>query len=182
MYDVPRFFKEILDMGYQIILLSHQIDIIVALRDRFQDDLDFGDFEIISYDKIGPTIREKIPLFNEYLKQAKKFRTGDTTCRAAAFNFLRKATERLAKEVYMKGKQKPLAKRHEKLDVERIEKLLVVSGIPEYDEIIGMRETLRFSGPLSHDDLSKNPPRPEELERHISRLEMYWKRWCQDTN
>lgn len=173
--------KEILDEGYQVILLSHQNDIIEILRNTFQDSLDFGDFEITRYDKLGPNIQERIPLFQDYLEQAKKFGTGDATCRGASFNFLRKATERLAKEVYMKGKQVSLPKRYEKLDAAKMERLLVDSTIAEYREITSMRETLKFSGPPSHDDMSGNPPTPEELERHISRLEMYWKRWCQDS-
>jgi len=172
--------KEILDDGYQIILLSHQNDIINMLRNRFQDNPEFGDLEIVAYDKSGPLIQEKVPPFQNYLDQAKRFRTGDSTCRAAAFNFLRKATERLSKEVYMKGKQTSLPKRYEKLDTEKMEKLLVDSGIPEYKEIVGMKETIKFSGPPSHDDMTQNPPTPEELESHISRLEMYWKRWFQD--
>lgn len=172
--------EAILVGGYQIILLSHQNEIIDMLRNSFQDNLDFGELEIINYDKSGPVIQEKIPPFHEYLKQAKKFRTGDATCRAAAFNFLRKATERLSKDVNMGGTQTQLAKRYEQLDAEKMEKLLVDSGIPQYSEIISMRETLKFSGPPSHDDMSKNPPTPEELERHISRLEMLRKRWCPD--
>jgi len=169
--------KEVLDEGYQIILLSHQNDIIEMLRNKFQDNPDFGDFEIVSYDRSGPKVQERIPPFQNYLEQAKKFKAGDATCRAASFNFLRKATERLSKDVYMKGTNLSLPKRFEKLDADKMEKLLVGSSIPSYHEIVGMRETLKFSGPSSHDDMSKNPPTPEELERHISRLERNWKQW-----
>jgi len=122
--------KEILQEGYQIILLSHQNDIINMLRNRFQDAPDFSDFEIASYDKSGPKVQERIPAFHNYLEQAKKFRAGDATCRAASFNFLRKATERLSKDVYMKGKQVSLPKRYESLDTDKMEKLLVDSGVP----------------------------------------------------
>ena len=167
----------ILKEGYQVIMLSHQNDIIDMLRTRFHDDPDFGDLEIISYDKSGPKVEERIPQFQVYLEQAKKFKDGDTTCRAVSFNFLRKATERLSKEVYMKGKNESLSKRYEKLDADKMEKLLVNSGIPNYQEIVGMKETLKFSGPQSHDDMTRNPPTPEELERHISRLENNWNKW-----
>ena len=153
---------------------------ISKLQNCFQDSLDFGYLEIETFGRIGPVIKEKIPPFNEYLKQAKKFRTGDVTCRAASFNFIRKATERLAKEVFIKGKNTELEKRYERLDVDKMEKLLVESKIPKYEDIVKMRETIRFSGPPSHDDMSKNPPTPEELECNISRLETYWKRWIQD--
>ena len=173
--------EEILDLNYQIILLSHQMEIITSLQNRFQDSLNFEFLEIANFDKSGPVIQEKIPNFYEYLKQAKKFRTGNATCRAASFNFLRKATERLTKEVYIKRKKTNLAKRYEKLDIAKMEKLLVMSGI-HYDDIAKMRETIKFSGPTSHDDMSRNPPTPEELNRHISRLEMYWKQWIQNTH
>jgi DNA repair exonuclease SbcCD ATPase subunit len=168
---------EILKEGYQVIILSHQNNIIDMLRIRFQDDPDFGDLEVIKYDKSGPKVEERIPQFQSYLEQAKKFKAGNATCRAASFNFLRKAAERLSKEVYMKGKNVPLSRRYEKLDVEKMEKLLVDSGIPNYQEIAGMKETLKFSGPPSHDDMTRNPPTPEELERHISRLENNWEKW-----
>jgi len=168
---------QILKEGYQAILLSHQNDIISNLRDRFQDDPDFGDLEVVRYDKLGPEIQERIPQFQGYLDQAKKFKSGDATCRGASFNFLRKATERLSKDAYMKGKGVSLPRRFERLDAEKMEKLLVDSGIPTYPEIAGMRETFKFSGPPSHDDMTKNPPTPEELERHISRLETNWKKW-----
>jgi len=174
--------KEILNSNYQIILLSHQMEIINALCNQFQDSPKFGYLEIANFDKSGPVIKEKVPNFNKYLKLAKRFRTGDATCRSASFNFLRKATERLTKEVYIKGKKKNLAKRYESLDISKMEKLLVESGIPKYDDIIKMRETIKFSGPTSHDDMSKNPPTPEELNRHISRLEMYWKKWIQSSD
>jgi hypothetical protein len=169
--------EQILKEGYQVILLSHQNDIINMLRGRFQDSPYFGDLEIVNYELSGPKIKERIPQFQGYLEQAKKFRTGNATCRAAAFNFLRKATERLSKEVYMKGKNATLPRRYEKLDADRMEKILVDSAIPDYKEIAGMRETFKFSGPHSHDDMAKNPPTPEELERHISRLETNWKKW-----
>jgi len=172
--------KEILSMEYQVILLSHQMDIINMLHNSFQDSPDFGFLEISKYDKSGPIIQEKIPPFNQYLKQAKKFRKGNATCRAASFNFLRKATERLKKEVFMKGKKTNLPKRYENLDVSKMEKLLVDSAIPTYKDIGKMRETIKFSAPASHDDMSKNPPTPEELERHISRLEMYYNQWIQN--
>lgn len=168
---------QILKERFQVILLSHQNDIIDMLRTRFQDDPDFGDLEIVNYDKSGPVIEERIPQFQEYLAQAKKFKTGNATCRAASFNFLRKAAERLSKEVYMKGKNVTLPKRYEKLDADRMEKLLVDSAIPDYQEIAGMRETFKFSGPRSHDDMTRNPPTPEELERHISRLETNSEKW-----
>jgi len=168
---------QILNEGYQVILLSHQNDIISNLRNRFQDDLYFGDLEVVRYDMSGPEINERIPPFKGYLDQAKKFKSGDATCRGASFNFLRKATERLTKDIYMKGKGISLPRRFEKLDADKLEKLLVDSGIPTYPEIAGMRETFKFSGPPSHDDMTMNPPTPEELERHISRLETNWKKW-----
>lgn len=168
---------EILKEGYQVIMLSHQNDIIDMLRTRFHADPDFGDLEIISYDKSGPKVEERIPQFQGYLKQAKKLKAGDTTCRAVSFNLLRKATERLSKEVYMKGKNVSLPERYEKLDADKMEKLLIDSGIPKYQEIVGMKETLKFSGPASHDDMTRNPPTPEELDRHISRLENNWNKW-----
>ena len=168
---------QILEEGFQVIMLSHQNDIIDMLRTRFQDDPDFGDLEIVSYDRSGPKIEERIPQFQGYLEKAKKFKAGNATCRAASFNFLRKATERLSKEVYTKKKNVHLPKRYEKLDADKMEKLLVDSGIPTYSEITAMKETLKFSGPRSHDDMTKNPPTPEELERHISRLETNWKKW-----
>ena len=77
----------------------------------------------------------------------------------------------------MKGKNVKLPRRYEKLDADKMEKLLVDSAIPDYKEIAGMRETFKFSGPPSHDDMTKNSPTPEELERHISRLETNWKKW-----
>ena len=83
----------------------------------------------------------------------------------------------LSKDIYMKGKSVSLPRRYERLGADSMEKLLVESGIPTYQEIQGMRETFKFSGPPSHDDMTKNPPTPEELERHISRLETNWKKW-----
>ena len=168
---------QILNEEYQVILLSHQNEIISNLRNRFQDNPDFGEHEVVKYDMSGPEIQERIPQFQGYLEQAKKFRSGDATCRGASFNFLRKATERLSKDVYMRGKGVTIPKRFEKLDADKMEKLLVDSGIPTYQEIAGMRETFKFSGPSSHDDMTKNPPTPEELEQHISRLETNWRKW-----
>jgi len=168
---------QILTEGYQVILLSHQNEIISNLRNRFQDNPDYSEFEVVRYDKSGPEIQEKIPQFKGYLDQAKRFKSGDATCRGASFNFLRKAAERLSKDVYMKGKGVSIAKRYERLDADKMEKLLVDSGIPTYQEIAGMRETFRFSGPPSHDDMTRNPPTPEELGQHISRLETNWKKW-----
>jgi len=168
---------QILNEGYQVILLSHQNEIISNLQNRFQDNPDYSEFEVVRYDKSGPEIQEKIPPFKGYLDLAKRFKSGDATCRGASFNFLRKAAERLSKDVYMKGKGVSIAKRYERLDGDKMEKLLVDSGIPTYQEIAGMRETFRFSGPPSHDDMTRNPPTPEELGQHISRLETNWKKW-----
>lgn len=168
---------QILNEGYQVILLSHQNEIISNLRNRFRDNPDYREFEVVRYDKSGPEIQEKMPPFEEYLDLAKRFKSGDATCRKASFNFLRKAAERLSKDVYMKGKKESIAKRYERLDADKMEKLLVDSGIASYPEITGMRETFRFSGPPSHDDMTRNPPTPEELGQHISRLETNWKKW-----
>ena len=159
----------LIETGHQVIVLTH--------LDRFAENLALFHarrfpyrIEFTGYSQAGPSFEEKPPQLQDYLDQADEYKTGNAERRRQAGGCIRRAVERIPKALYQQTTGSLPAK-YRDLSFPRLKGDLV----PKCDQLSpqeadGIRATYDFVVSHPHDDMTVEPPTPEQLESHINRL------------
>lgn len=145
------FIEEILNNGYQVFIFSHLKNFVDNIRTCH--NLDWY-YEITSYDINGPVILERGNKLEEYIKQAKQFKSGSSDHRTHAVHLLRKAIENFCREVYFR-------KTGNKLEKNLTSSVLKELAINIFDDVRDHQKlnyVLKYADPASHDDNTSEPP------------------------
>jgi hypothetical protein len=159
-----------METGHQVILLTHldnfAENLALAHRRRFPYFIEFS-----GYCQAGPIIEERPPRLKEYLDQAKEYKAGNASRRRQACGCVRRALERITKELYHEatGSLPPECRDANFRELRR-------DFLPSCDQLSpkeadGIRATYHFVVSYPHDDMTVEPPTREQIQPHISRLE-----------
>jgi len=164
----------LIETGHQVILLTHldkfAENLALVHRRRFPYRIEFT-----GYSQNGPIIEEKPPQLKDYLDQANEYKTGNAERRRLACGCIRRAVERIIKMLYQQATGS-LPVDYRDVSFPRLKRDL----LPKCDQLSpretdGIRATYNFVVSYPHDDMTIDPPAPEQLQTHISRLEQLCK-------
>ncbi len=162
-----RYLRRMLDMEKQVILLTHMQTLALSV-DTLYRHLSPLSLELSSYTKDGPEIIATEEALNRMLKDIKFYMVGDSVRRRQAGAILRRFLERFSKDLYRK-RHGTLPRKYENATWADLKELLKEGGLSLPDEG-RVLESYAFSANFPHDDLTKEPPTPSEIESKYNQL------------
>lgn len=165
----------LMETGHQVILLTHldsfADNLAMVHRRRFPYRIEFT-----GYSQAGPSVEEKFPRLKDYLDQANEYITGNAERRRQASGCLRRAVERITKELYQQATGSLPAKYRDVSFPKLKQRLLPKCDQLSPKEADSIRAIYNFVVSYPHDDMTVEPPSSKQLQPHISRLEKLCKK------
>ncbi|MBI4494194.1 MAG: AAA family ATPase [Chloroflexi bacterium] len=161
------YLRRLVEGGKQVVLLTHMQALAMSVGILFRH---VGPYllEVAQYTRDGPQIVETEAILDRWLMDIGFYLRGDSERRRQAGAILRKFLERFVKELYLQ-RHGVLPKKYEGASWNVLKKLVHDCGLDLKDEG-RLFQTYAFCANFPHDDLTKEPPTPTEIESHHMRL------------
>ncbi len=162
--------QELLEKGYQIVVLTHLKNFASAIDSRYRRSWDLLRLDFLGYTKEGPRIEESLPRLEQYLKDARNaMEASNEDYRTTSVERLRRFVERFIKELHVQQTGKPISRRFRNGRWSDLKKLLLECKDFEPSDEQRLEDTHSFTSKHLHEDdaLPQAVPKPHQIRVHV---------------
>jgi energy-coupling factor transporter ATP-binding protein EcfA2 len=157
------------DHGKQVIVLSHVKRITERLRE-LNGARQVKLYHYESYERLGPTITEQIPL-QMLLAEIKGAARGNEQNRKYCVDRIRVLIEHFVRELHLNQMGVPAPSQYDRATAAQLLPLFQTITGTTPQEHVGLRDTVRFCDPAHHTQVAYSVPVLSNIQPHIDRLE-----------